>query len=209
MIDGCGAIVREGGRLLVGRRTDGQGWCGGGGHVEPGETARQAARRELREEFGVGALLRPLGAVCGAVGGEAYMSHVFLAEGCSGEPRARRGEIEEWMWASPRDLRRLELFPPFAKSLRLLPPEPGRGETGACAGAAAGGIMDARDYRPDQLRERGRFAPEGKGGGGNGGSGSGNSGGGAGNNAGAAGEGLEGSAEAGTGGVDTEGNGTP
>ncbi|MDR1439922.1 MAG: NUDIX domain-containing protein [Clostridiales bacterium] len=167
MIDGCGVIVRKGGKILAGRRTDGQGWCGGGGHVEPGETARQAARRELKEEFGVDALLRPLGAVCGAVGGEAYISHIFLAEGCAGEPKARRGEIEEWMWASPRDLRRLELFPPFAKSLRLLPPEPGRGETGACAGAAAGGIMDARDYRPDQLRERGRFASEGREGGGN------------------------------------------
>jgi ADP-ribose pyrophosphatase len=40
--------------LLMVERGDGYGWAVPGGHVEPGETGAQAARRELREETGLG-----------------------------------------------------------------------------------------------------------------------------------------------------------
>ncbi len=45
------------GRLLLGRRVDdayGNGdYSCGGGHVEPGENLAEAARREIREEWGI------------------------------------------------------------------------------------------------------------------------------------------------------------
>lgn len=41
-----------GGRILLSRRRDRDTWETQGGHVEPGETPEQAARRELYEESG-------------------------------------------------------------------------------------------------------------------------------------------------------------
>lgn len=52
----CGYVagfVLNDGKILCGRRSDGQGWCGPGGHIEPGETPGVAFRRETKEEFGV------------------------------------------------------------------------------------------------------------------------------------------------------------
>lgn len=47
------AITDLEGRVLLGKRSDGQGWCLAGGKIEPGETSKQAALRELKEEFGI------------------------------------------------------------------------------------------------------------------------------------------------------------
>ena len=52
-----GCLVLRGGRLLLGRRIDdtygnGEYSCGGG-HLEPGENLAEAARREIREEWGI------------------------------------------------------------------------------------------------------------------------------------------------------------
>lgn len=47
----AGVLLRDPeGRILLLQRADGEGWAFPGGAVEPGETARTAARRELREE---------------------------------------------------------------------------------------------------------------------------------------------------------------
>ena len=48
---GVGAVVSDGDRVLL-VREDGQ-WSVPGGGVEPGESLREAARREVREEAGV------------------------------------------------------------------------------------------------------------------------------------------------------------
>lgn len=50
---GCGTIIMKDNKILLGRRSDGQGWCLAGGKVDKGETPEQAAVRELYEEFGV------------------------------------------------------------------------------------------------------------------------------------------------------------
>lgn len=52
----CGYVagfVLNDGRILCGRRSDGQGWCGPGGHIEPGETPSVAFHREAKEEFNI------------------------------------------------------------------------------------------------------------------------------------------------------------
>lgn len=49
----CVAAFDPAGRLLVGRRRDGRGWCCPGGGVEAGEPVWCGAARELRQEAGV------------------------------------------------------------------------------------------------------------------------------------------------------------
>lgn len=56
--DGCGvALIRHSKdnriEILLGKRSDGQGWCMAGGKIEPGEHSKEAALRELKEEFGI------------------------------------------------------------------------------------------------------------------------------------------------------------
>lgn len=50
---GTGIIVHSGGKILMGERSDGQGWAIAGGKVDPGETFLETAVREAREEFGI------------------------------------------------------------------------------------------------------------------------------------------------------------
>jgi 8-oxo-dGTP pyrophosphatase MutT (NUDIX family) len=117
MINGCGVIVRRDGKYLIGKRADGKGWCSGGGHIERGETPRQAARRELYEEFGIVALIfEPLG----VIEGKDYVSHIFLVDNPVGEPRADKDEILKCTWAERDGLRHYVLFEPFQRSLKLL-----------------------------------------------------------------------------------------
>jgi 8-oxo-dGTP pyrophosphatase MutT (NUDIX family) len=49
----CGVVVTDGARVLLGHATRSPRWDIPKGLVEPGETPRQAALRELREETGL------------------------------------------------------------------------------------------------------------------------------------------------------------
>lgn len=53
----CGLLIHDG-RVLLGHRSPQKRWYPNvwdfpGGHIEPGETAHEALRRELREELGI------------------------------------------------------------------------------------------------------------------------------------------------------------
>jgi len=81
------ALVRSGSRVLLMRHAPGSDrfagrWNGIGGHVEPGEGLRAAARRELREESGLDVPTLSLRGVVHETGlrGHAYVVFFFVAE---------------------------------------------------------------------------------------------------------------------------------
>lgn len=54
MTVGCGVLVEnENGQVLLQKRSDNGQWCVPGGALELGETYKEAAARELREEVGI------------------------------------------------------------------------------------------------------------------------------------------------------------
>lgn len=116
---GASAVVLRGGEvLLVERGKDAAGglWSLPGGHVEAGETAMQAAIREVREETGLA--VRLLGFVAEHVvpvpatpvqPGLRYVLSVFfgLAEGS--EPPAASGDARDACFVALADLGRYRL----------------------------------------------------------------------------------------------------
>lgn len=84
-----GLLVRDG-DVLLGRRSDDRDWLPGawdvfGGHVEAGENAQAALRRELREELGIEAdAVCELGTLASAAGG--WRLRLFAVERWRGKP---------------------------------------------------------------------------------------------------------------------------
>lgn len=52
-VKGVGIVVIRNGLILLGKRKDSGAWGLAGGSIEEGETPKEAAIRELREEFGI------------------------------------------------------------------------------------------------------------------------------------------------------------
>lgn len=110
---GVSAAVFRDGRVLLAQRAKPplQGvWSLPGGHIEPGETARAAARRELAEETGVMAELKGIADVVDVIlrdeaGGlrAHYVLTVFYGTWLEGEPRAG-GDCQGVQWADPEAL---------------------------------------------------------------------------------------------------------
>ena len=113
------------GRLLLVREADSGAWGTIGGAVELGESPREAAVREAREEAGVEVAV---GAILAAVGGReyeveyasgdrcAYVAVVFEAEVVSGSATADGEETTAAGWFDVSELAELELNP-FARAL--------------------------------------------------------------------------------------------
>src|SRR5690606_13616910 len=123
---GVGAVVRDGGRVLVMRRTGAHGagtWGLPGGHQEDGESPEGAAARETLEETGL--VVRPtarLGFSDDPMP-EIGRHYVTLFIGCTvvtGEPELREPEKATALaWLTPDELRsrRAELFAPLGRCL--------------------------------------------------------------------------------------------
>lgn len=121
---GCGVlVVRRDGKILTGTRIerDSRGQiCGPGGHIEPGETARQAAKREAMEEFGIICnKLTPLGMQ--RTNGGYGTSAVFLCTDYIGKPMTDEEEMTDPKWLTIEEIKSQNVFPPFLRSLKLLP----------------------------------------------------------------------------------------
>lgn len=118
--NGAAVLVMRDGKVLIGKRRDGNGWCGPGGHVEDGESSEEAAARELTEEFGITAReLIPIGTVTGL--DEQFGEPViFLCTDYDGEPACDGKEMEDARFVDVNDLDDLHLFPPFIASVNML-----------------------------------------------------------------------------------------
>ncbi len=108
------AAIIEGGRLLIARRTDGEGTAGlwelPGGKSEPGETPEECLKRELLEELGIEA---EIGASIGdspiKAAKSPMMLKAFLARIVSGQPVA--SVHSEVRFVDSEELRRYEFCP--------------------------------------------------------------------------------------------------
>lgn len=123
---GVGAVVRDGGRILVLRRAGAHGagtWGLPGGHQEFGESPEGTAERETLEETGL--VVRPtvrLGFTDDPMP-EIGRHYITLFIGCArlgGEPELREPEKATALaWFTPDELRarRTELFEPLGRCL--------------------------------------------------------------------------------------------
>src|SRR5881227_3376430 len=110
-VECAGAVVRDGtGRLLLVRRAHEPSrglWSIPGGRIEPGETAAEAAAREVREETGliveVGRLLKTL-----RLG--SYLVHDFAATVVGGELTAG-DDASDVRWCDDDEVGTLQLSP--------------------------------------------------------------------------------------------------
>jgi 8-oxo-dGTP diphosphatase len=113
------AVREEQGRLLLVRRCDSGGWELPGGRVDVGESAVEAAVREVAEEAGlrvritglVGLFTDPAHVVEAATGGEIRQQFVvcFHGWGVWGRPRPDGHETAAAAWFDPADVEALTL----------------------------------------------------------------------------------------------------
>jgi len=117
-------ILLRGEEMLLIRRAQGVAkggfWCFPGGHVERGETPRQAVRRELLEELGIEvAPVRRLGSV--RVLDSRHVLAVWEIEHIGGEFRPAEHEIADLCWMNSILVRGLQAgLPSNEQVLRLL-----------------------------------------------------------------------------------------
>jgi len=126
-IECAGAVVLDAnGRLLLVRRGHEPGlgtWSLPGGRIEPGESAAEAALREVREETGLHVAVGELLLTVDLSGG--YRVHDFAATVVGGELRAG-DDADDVRWCTPEDLGLLELSAGLLDELRRVGAIPAR-----------------------------------------------------------------------------------
>src|SRR5579859_5110981 len=97
------AIFREG-EILLTQRQDFHVWCMPGGHLEPGETFPQAARREVQEETGIDVRVSRLIGIYSRPRWGMYHIAVFVADVVGGGQVGQPGEVIDMRFFGPDEL---------------------------------------------------------------------------------------------------------
>ncbi|MCP5094375.1 MAG: NUDIX domain-containing protein [Chloroflexi bacterium] len=98
------AIIQDG-KILLTLRPDFEVWCLPGGHVDPGESVAQAAKREAFEETGLKVELTRLVGVYSRLGGEHTIHlNLFAANPVGGVLTPQPDEVLELAYFSLNDL---------------------------------------------------------------------------------------------------------
>lgn len=119
----CGIVVLKNNKVLLGKRSDGQGWGLAGGKLEEGEDFYSAALRELHEEFNIHAVvLLELGRVeahARVKGVETLVAPlIYLCRAYEGEPKADGKELSALQWFTyEAAISELSMFPPSKAAL--------------------------------------------------------------------------------------------
>lgn len=122
----CGYVagfVLNDGKILCGQRSDGQGWCGPGGHIEPGETPSVAFRREAKEEFNIDVGDITYLGNCKGKPDEVLPVQIYLVNGFDGVPRCDQKEMFTATWMPPEQILKQDVpgglvFEPFVRSVK-------------------------------------------------------------------------------------------
>lgn len=112
------AIIEKGGKIvLIYRKNFPQGWAFPGGHLDAGETLKEAAIREAKEETGIDVEIVNASSATGEIGiyddpkrdpRKRMIGAVFAARPKAGSLKAST-DAKEARWFSPEEALKLEL----------------------------------------------------------------------------------------------------
>ena len=126
MINCTGIAVIQDNKLLLGYRTDCQGWSLAGGKQKKNESLEECASRELFEEFNITSnQLEYLGQVKSKAivnkKSQEVQPHIYICKDFSGEVKVDRDEILNYMWVNLRMGANIpKLYPPTEEAIHLL-----------------------------------------------------------------------------------------
>lgn len=123
----CGYVagfVLIGDKILCGLRSDGQGWCGPGGHIEPGETPSTAFRREAAEEFNIIVGDITYLGNCAGKPDEVLSVQIYRVNDFSGQPRCDQVEMFSASLFTAEQILKQDVpgglvFEPFRRSVEM------------------------------------------------------------------------------------------
>lgn len=108
--DVASVAVMDGTKILMGQRRDNQKWTTPGGHLDPGETKEEGAKRELKEEAGIdadkGSLKFLVSEPVTTFTGKKKIIHAFICRIKGAKPTSKYDpdhEVKKWLWIETKN----------------------------------------------------------------------------------------------------------